>query len=210
MKQLIAVLALGLFAFLSAPAQADVGNIQVCYKCSGPAGNNFGFGTLDGPIFAINNTSATAITSAVLTANGDSFDIGTIAPGGQFLIVPGVTSDGNAGHTFFFVTGSILDTSDAGPSSDSTPFSFTGMLGLVPLSTSFTPGDTDGPSLDDTISQINFLGGGPFSDGDCSNCFSGTVATITAPVSTTPEPSSVLLFSTGLLALGLALKKRIA
>jgi hypothetical protein len=210
MKQLIALLALGLFAFLCAPAKADVGNIQVCYNCSAPQGNNFGFGVLDGPIFEINNTSATNITSAVLTANGDPFDIGLIAAGGHFFIEPGITNDGNSGHTFFFVTGSILDTSDTGPNSDSTPFSFTGMLGLVPLSISFTPGDTHGASLDDTIPLINFLGGGPYSDGACNNCFYGTVATITTPVSTIPEPSSVLLFGTGLLTLGLALKKRIA
>jgi PEP-CTERM motif len=210
MKKPFALLALGLCAFLSAPAQASVGNIYVCYNCSGPAGNNFGFGVQDGPIFEINNTSGSAITNAVLTANGDPFAIGTIVAGGSFFIEPGITNDGNSGHTFFSVTGSgILDTSDSGPNSDTTPFSFTGMLGLVPLSVTFTPGDTHGPSLDGTIPQINFLGGGPNSDGACNNCFYGQVATLSTPTSVTPEPSSVLLFGTGLLALGFALKKAV-
>jgi hypothetical protein len=218
MKLFVALLTLGLFVFVCAPAQADtVGNIQVCYNCSGPTGNNFGLGVLDGPIFAINNTSGTAITNAVLTigvggdnATADSFDIGTLAAGGQFLIVPGVTNDGGSGHTFFFVNGSIRDTSDSGPNSDGVPFSFTGTQGLLAVSANFTPGDTHGPSLDGTIPQINFLGGGPDSDGACNNCFFGTVATLTtASTSGVPEPSSLLLLGTGLLV-GIMLRKAVA
>jgi len=183
-----------------------VGDIQVCYNCA--AGQNFGgLPVLDGPVFAIFNTSASAIDNAVFTADGDSFQIGTIAAGGSFVIEPGVTSDGGSGHTFFNVTGSILDTSDSGPNADSTPFSFIGTQGLLTASTGlFTPGDTKGPSNDGTIAQINFLGGGPQSDGACNDCFGPKiVATITIPTSTVPEPSSLVML--GVMLAGLAWRR---
>jgi hypothetical protein len=124
---------------------------------------------LDGAIFAITNTSGTAIASAVLTANDDSYVIGTINAGNTTLIEPGGSNDGHSGHTFFFVTGGILNTSDSGPSSDSTPFSFTGTLGLVPISVTFTPGVAPDPSLDGTLPHhVNLLGGGsPARSGLC-------------------------------------------
>lgn len=218
MKRLIiSLLALGVCVLFSTAVKADtVGNIQVCYNCSGPAGNNFGFGVQDSPIFAINNTSASAITGATLTigvggdnATLDTFNVGNIAAGGQVLIEVGVTSDGGFGHTFFTTGGPVRDTSDVGPNSDSVPFAFLGTQGVV-VSANFTPGDTAQTSLDGTIAKINFLGGGPSSDGPCNNCFFGTVAFLTTPSATTPEPSSLLLLGTGLLALGLALKKTIA
>lgn len=83
------------------------------------------------------------------------------------------------------------------------------MQGVIAISATFTPSDSTQQSRDHTIAQINFLGGKPSSDGPCNDCFVGTVATLTTPPSTTPEPSSLLL-GTGLVALGLALKKTIA
>jgi hypothetical protein len=45
----------------------------------------------------------------------------------------------------------------------------------------FTPAATQGLSLDDSVSNINFLGGPGDNDGPCNNCFDQTVAILTIP-----------------------------
>jgi len=200
---------LGFVSLSLIAAKAEtVGDIRVCYNCDNSVFVSL-FGVQDGPIFAIDNTSGTAITSGVLTiddtADGlvDSFDLGTIAAAATFYVEPGVTNDGES-HTagnFFSVTGGIRDTSDVGPNSDSVPFEFTGLQGSVKIDSGvFTPNASKGPSNDGTIGTINFLGGGPESDGPCNDCFGPKiVATLSTPsTSTVPEPGSLSLLVMGL------------
>jgi len=184
-----------------------IGNIQVCYYCS----NNFGQGVLDGPMFVIQNTSGTGITNGVLSVNPnpgtlDSFNVGTVPAMGTVFVIPGVSNDGGTGHTFFAVIGSILDTSDAGPSGDSVQFRFTGTQGGVPIDSGiFTPAATRGPSTDGTIASINFLGGPD--DGPCYDCFGPRIvadlhatqltASISAPDIAAPNTASISVLNPG-------------
>jgi hypothetical protein len=67
---------------------AEVGNIEVCYFCS----NNFdSLGVLDGPTFEINNLTSTALTNVLFTANGDTYNVGTITGNASVFLVPGVS-----------------------------------------------------------------------------------------------------------------------
>ena len=200
----LAFLAAGLTAAPSAQAGA-VGDIQAFYNAVNPFGVSPG---QDAPTFVFENTSGADITNGIFTigANSatvaDSFDIGTLAAGGSFILTPGVQNDGQAGHTFFAATGA-RDTSDSGPSEDTVPFEFTGLQnGIVIDSGIFTPNATKGESPDKTIPIINFLGGGPNSDGACNNCFAPTVvATLNTPQ---PVPEATTRASTALLlALGM-------
>ena len=183
------------------PAHAGiVGQIQVCYFCT----NSFGINPAeDGPTFIIQNTSAVAITNGVLTlgptGGSDSFNVGTVAAGANFILMPGITNDGGVGHTFFAFTGTILDTSDVGPNADSTQFRFTGLQGALAVDSSvFIPATTRRLSNDGTV-VINFLG---LEDGPCNDCFGpGVVATLTTPSGTVPEPSTLILFGSALAAL---------
>lgn len=201
-----AALALLTVGLASVPAaQAQVGDIQAFYNAVNPFGIN---PNQDAPTFVFENTSAAAITGGIFTVGAnsatvaDSFNIGTIAAGGRFILTPGVQNDGGAGHTFFAATGA-RDTSDSGPGEDTVPFEFTGLQnGVVIDSGLFTPNATKGPSPDKTIPVINFLGGGPSSDGPCNNCFGPTiVARLNTPA---PIPEATTRLSTALLlALGL-------
>jgi hypothetical protein len=178
----------------------SVGDIQVCYNCS--------FGehpVLDGPTFYIHNTSGSSITNGVLKIGPgggltDSFIVGTIAAGGTAQVAPGISNDGRPGHTFFAFTGSIRDTSDVGPDGNDTQFEFTGFQGSnVVDSGVFTPAATQGPSLDESVSSINFLGGPDGNDGPCNNCFDKTVASLTitssfSKTSTMPLQQGVTTF----------------
>ena len=201
-------------SWLQMPARAAIlGDIQAFYNSN----SNFNQGVQDGTIFVIENNSASAITNGVFSLVGmDSFHVPTIAAHGSFILTPGVSDDGGSGHTFFAHTGNILDESESGPTSDSTQFSFTGLIGSLTVKSFdasgqltpgiFTPNFTKGPSNDGTIEVINFLGGGPSSDGPCNNCFGPKIVANLAfgEVTGVPEPSTLLLFGSALVAIGAA------
>ncbi len=200
---------LGVLLLVGAAQAGTVGSIAACYFCSAPAGNNFGFGVQDAPIFQFTNTSGNAITNATFTieasgdnATADTFNIGTIAAGASFDLFVGVTSDGGSGHTFFAPAGSGgRDTSDFGPDSNSVAFEFLGMSNGSSVSSGvFTAGQSAMTSLDGSVSGLNFLGGPAGADGPCNNCYyNADVANISTPtVSATPEPGSLMLLSVGL------------
>ena len=222
---LVAAFSLGMV-----PTQAaQIGQILVCYACSNTGdtavdaalANNPGVSN-DGILFAFKNTSGFAISSGVLSLSGttpsDSFDLPTIAAGGEFILIPGVTSDGRShpGGSLFDVTG-VMDTSDgAGGVNDGTIFSFAGLsnslavasitAGSNPPNGTFTPGDQGlfKPYRDNpTAGRTSFVGDGPNGDGGCSNCYFGLVATLNTPeVTAVPEPSTLLLLGSALIALG--------
>jgi hypothetical protein len=101
-----------------------------------------------------------------------------VPSGSTVIIYPGISNDGGTGHTFFAVTGSILDTSDNGPNADTTQFRFTGRQGGGTVDTGiFTPAATRHALANDGSASINFLGA---VDSDCGNCYGpSVVATIT-------------------------------
>jgi hypothetical protein len=239
MKHLIALLALGLCVLLSEPAQADqVGTISVCYACqnTGDAAIDAALAAnpgvaSDAILFDFTNTSSFAITGGVFSVSGafpnDSYVLPTIGPNSEFILIPGVTSDG-ASHPFggLFATGSVQDTSDgAGGLTDSSIFEFTGTSNALAvdsltagsstaISGTFTPGD---PGLflpyrgNPLAGSTSFIGHGPNGDGPCSNCYFGVVATLNTPsVSVTPEPASLLLLGTGLACLAVRRRSKSA
>jgi hypothetical protein len=173
-----------------AQAISSAGKIGVCYLC---ASNNSGFGSfIDGPIFEIQNTSGAAITNGVLKVGSggpggvlDSFNVGTIGAGSTVYVLPGRSDDGGTGHTFFKVLCSAcaLDTSEAGPNTNDTPFKFTGRQGSNVIDSGvFTPAATQ------VAGGINFLGGPGNNDENLScgvefgsDCFHKTVADLSIP-----------------------------
>lgn len=203
---------------------SQVGTMYACYACSN-TGNTVidsylatGSGgpavASDGLLFEFVNTSANPITGGVFSVSNaspnDSFSLPTIAPNGTFILVPGITSDGNSHPSggLFALTG-VMDTSDgAGGLSDSSIWSFTAMdNGLAVTSGNFTSGQ---PNLilpfrdDPSAGSISFIGDGPSGDAGCSNCYYGPIATLSTPnpVSGTPEPAApgLLLAGLGVLA----------
>jgi len=199
---------IGAFYFSTAP------NACVTALCSA----NNSVGVVDDVVFVIQNTSATAITNAMLSFAGsgsfpaDSFNIGTIAANSQVIVEPGVSNDAlvHPASGLFFHSGSPIDESDLGYPGDAT-FSFSGQQGAVSIIAqdicgtigSFTPVCTAGVSNDGTIRNINFLGGPVDNDGPCSNCFGPQVVAnlVAATVTTTPEPAAISLLGLGLAAL---------
>jgi uncharacterized protein (TIGR03437 family) len=191
------------------PLGADpIGQILVCYACAntGDAAIDAALAAnpavvYDGILFAFKNTSSFAITGGVLSVSGtspsDSFVLPTIPAGGEFILIPGITSDG-ANHPsggLFELTGA-MDTSDGGGNvDDSSIFRFTGTAnGLAVTSVTagtnapdgtFTPGDPGliMPYRDGGDGSTSFVGDGPSGDGGCSNCYFGLVATLNTSVS---------------------------
>jgi hypothetical protein len=228
---------LGLVAlYIAAPMQAaQIGQIFVCYACQNTgdavidaaltANPNVAF---DGILFAFKNTSSAAITGGVFSVSGtspsDSFALPTIAAGGEFILMPGATSDGGshpANGLFRLNASGAVDTSEGeGGILDSSIFRFTGLSNSAAVTSktsgtnvpdgTFTPGD---PGLIHPFiappggGRTSFVGDGPSGDGGCNNCYFGMVAILDAtPVSVVPEPSTLLLFGSALLAIGAARK----
>ena len=160
--------------------------------------------------FVIENTSGSAITNGVFNIGGtggspaaDTFNVPTIAAGSYFSIVPGISDDGGAGHTFFLVTGSALDTSDDVYTSvnngDGIPFFFTGIENGQSVSTGiFTPADTRRLS-NDGVNVTNFIGG----QDPCSDCFGpAVIGTLSLPQANVPEPTAMALLTSLVMAVG--------
>jgi len=188
--------------FVGHTKAATVGDIQVVYF----APNSFGVNpNLDAPAFVFENTSSFDITNGVFTisvggdnAIADSFNVGTITAGNYVVVIPGLSNDGGAGHTFFDFTGVERDTSDVGPNQDTVPFSFAGIWNGLSVSTGiFTPAATR-TAAHDAGESINFLGN---DDPPCFNCFGPTiVATINTSAAAVPDQGSTL----SLLAISIA------
>jgi hypothetical protein len=193
---------------------AEVGNIEVCYNCGvGSDAANFFQGVQDGPIFEINDLTSTALTSVAFTANGDTYDVGTIAALSHVILIPGVSNDGgtHAVGAFWHVTGSILDTSDVGPNSNSTQFELNALFGSKSATTGiFTPATSiQALSNDATVLDISFLGGPGGNDGPCNNCYGpDIVATIDTAPSATPLPATLPLLAGGVGVIGLLGRRR--
>ncbi len=217
---------------LASASAAQVGTIYVCYACN-TTGNSAIDTALaanpsvasDGVLFAFINTSGFSINGGVFSVSNaspaDSFALPTIAAGGTYIIMPGITSDGNFHTTggLFSDTGITKDTSDGdGGLTDASIFSFTGTDNALAVKSTtfgsstgtagtFTPGD---PGLDLPFrspitagSSISFIGDGPSGDSSCTNCYFGEVATLNTPtITATPEPGTLTLLIGGLGAIG--------
>jgi hypothetical protein len=228
---LMVFLSASLAALSTRPVQADqIGTIFACYACQGTGNaaidaalaNNPSVAS-DGILFAVFNTSAFAITRGVFSVTGstpttpsDSFMLPTIAAGGTFILMPGISTDGTSHPSggLFANTGTTQDTSDgAGGIDDTSIFKFTGTdNGLAVTSTTFgsstaipgtfTPRD---PGLFLPYRthlggvSTSFVGDGPTGDGSCINCYYGEVATLNT--GTVPEPQSFILAISGLIGM---------
>ena len=230
MKSLIAM-GLGALAAagIVAPVHAaQIGQIFACYACQNtgdPAidaalANNPSVSS-DGILFAFKNTSSFAITGGIFSLSGtspaDFFELPAIAAGGEFVLMPGITSDGRShpSGALFALTGA-MDTSDgAGGVADASIFAFTGTSNALAVKSltagtgaqdgTFVPGDPGliKPWISPTGGRTSFVGLGPDGDGGCTNCYFGLVATLNTPSSTqTPEPSTFLLFGSALVGIG--------
>jgi hypothetical protein len=219
---------------ITIPMHASViGDIFVCYACQ-----NTGDATIDaaltanpgvasdGILFAFKNTSGAAITGGVFSVGGtspsDSFVVPIIEPGGEFILMPGITSDGGSHPAggLFSHAGSAMDTSDGGGGvADDSIFMFTGLSNTLAVTSltagtgaangTFIPGDPGliKPWRSPSGGRTSFIGDGPNGDGGCSNCYFGLVATLDTPnPSGVPEPSTLVLFGSALIAIGAARK----
>jgi uncharacterized membrane protein len=184
------------------PAVTPYDNIEAFYA-SNEAQNIFGVGNLDGAIFAIENASAEPITDGILSINppggpSDSFKVGTVPAHNYVLVEPGISNDGGTNHTFFKVTGTLLDESDDGPNSNDTQFEFTGMQDGVAIdSRIFTPAATAGPSNDGKAPMVNFLGGPGDADVPSTDVFGPKVVATFSPESGGAPPPSPITVEVG-------------
>lgn len=215
MRRIAAIGATLVLLACAAPARGDVvGDIQGVYFATNPFGIS---PVLDGPAFVFENTSGAAITGGVFTilagngeAAADSFNVGTIAAGGKFIIETGITSDGGSGHTFFAVIGGGFDTSETGAFNDNTQFRFTGLQGAVQVTTGiFTPGMSKFASNDGVIASMNFLGGPGDNDGPCGNCYGPHIIATMSTVAV-PEPASWALAGLGFAGVFASTRRRAA
>jgi hypothetical protein len=225
-----------LLALAVVSAQASpIGTITVCYACQNTGdplidaalAANTGVAS-DGILFAFKNTSSFAITGGLFSLSGtspaDSFVVPTIAAGGEFIFMPGITSDGGSHPSggLLAATG-VMDTSDgSGGVTDSTIFKFTGISNTLAVSSitagsstgiagTFTAGDPGlaKPWISPGGGSTSFLGLGPNGDGGCTNCFFSVVATLNTPtVGSVPEPQSFVLVLTGLGMVGWIVRRR--
>jgi hypothetical protein len=220
---------LGLAALLalnsSSIRASQIGIVTVCYACQNNGdvavdaalAANPGVAS-DGILFDFDNTSAFAITGGIFSVSGtspaDSFALPTIPAHTEFILIPGVTSDGNTHPSGgLFALAGVMDTSDgSGGITDSSVFKFTGISnGLAVTSITdgtstaiagtFTPADPGLflPWRAPTGGSTSFVGDGPNGDGGCTNCYFSAVATLDTPnVTGVPEPQGGLLMLTGL------------
>jgi len=198
----------GWLALVATPANAyQIGSIAVCYACQN-TGDPIVDAALaahpnvasDGILFAFKNTSAYPITGGVLSVSGtspsDSFTLPTIAANSEFILIPGITSDGHTHPTngIFALTG-FMDTSDgAGNVDDTSIFKFTGTSNGAAVTSptagslttnpgTFVPGDPGliKPFISPAGGSTSFVGDGPQGDAGCTNCYFSTVATLNNP-----------------------------
>ena len=181
------------------PSSAStVGDVQAFYFSKESQGL-FGVGQLDGTVIAIENASSTPITNGILTVNPpggpeDQFNVGTVAARTFVLVEPGISNDGGTDHTFFKVTGTLLDESDSGPNGNNVQFEFTGIQGTSTIDSGvFTPAATAGPSNDGKVQDLNFLGGPGDNDGPVTDGFGPkVVASLTATAASGSTPPAAL------------------
>jgi hypothetical protein len=197
---------------LSSVQAASVGDIQAFYfvPTSQSSLVTSLFALQDGPVFVIQNTSASPITNGVLSilvsgdnTIADSYNVGTIAAGANVYVAPGLTNDGgfHPAGGFFVFTGGSLDTSDSGPSSNAIQFQFSGFQGgFAVLSGGFTPATSLAPANDNTIASMSFLGGPGNNDGPCNNCYGPHIIATLATPSSVPEPASIVMAGIAILA----------
>jgi uncharacterized protein (TIGR03437 family) len=198
-----------LCATTSLPAD-PIGQILVCYACqnSGDAAIDAALAAnpdvaADAILFAFKNTSSFAITGGVLSVKGttpsDSFVLPTIPAGAEFILIPGITSDG-ANHPsggLFELIGPMDTSEGAGGVDDTSIFQFTGIAnglavtsvtaGTNPPDGTFTPGDPGliMPWRSPAGGKTSFVGDGPDGDADCTNCYFGVVASLNTSASAT-------------------------
>ena len=165
----------------------------------------------DGLLFAFVNTGPTSVTNAVFSVSNaspnDQYNIGTIGGNSTVIVMPGLSNDGGAHSGLFTYTGTTVDTSDGqGGVSDTSIFSFTGLLGAQILNSgNITPGN---PALIQTwrdpgaTGKTSFLGNGPNGDWYCYNCYFGQIGTASIPAaSVTPIPAAIWMVGSALVGL---------
>ena len=125
----------------------------------------------------------------------------TIAANSTFILMPGLTSDGNSHPSggLFAHTGITMDTSDGdGGLNDATVFQFIGAQGSSTVTSgSFSPSESYLPWRSPSGGSTSFVGQGPNGDGGCNNCYFGQIATLSVSGVSTPEPSTWVMMGIG-------------
>ena len=228
LKSIAAAALASVAVFAPAASSAQSLDIFACYACQNSGNAAIDASLLanpsvpsDGLLFAFVNNTGFAISNAMFSVTSanpvDSFNIGSIAAGATFIMLPGLSNDSGAHATggLFSSIGSTADTSDgAGGVNDASVFTFSGLAGGSALNSgSIIPGT---PSLIRTwrdlgaTGQTSFLGLGPNGDGGCTNCYfsrigSASIADSVAPV---PEPETYALLLAGIGFLGWQSRRR--